>query len=44
MTYAEVRKAAEGYCDNEWKKEPDLQVRILINSRFRLSLKVQIGE
>lgn len=42
MTYAEVRKAAEGYCDNEWKKETDLQV--LINSLFRLSLKGQIGE
>lgn len=31
MTYAEVRKAAEGYCDNEWKKETDLQVRKCID-------------
>lgn len=31
MKYAEVRKAAEGYCDNEWKKEIDLQVRNCID-------------
>lgn len=31
MTYAEVRKAAEVYCDNEWKKETDLQVRNCID-------------
>lgn len=31
MTYAEVRKVAEGYCDNEWKKETDLQVRQCID-------------
>lgn len=31
MTYAEVRKAAEGYCDNEWKNETDLQVRKCID-------------
>lgn len=31
MKYAEVRKAAEGYCDNEWKKETDLQVRQCID-------------
>lgn len=31
MIYAEVRKAAEGYCDNEWKKETDLQVRKCID-------------
>ena len=31
MKYAEVRKAAEGYCDNELKKETDLQVRQCID-------------
>ena len=31
MTYAEVRKAAEGYCDNELKKETDIQVRNYID-------------
>ena len=45
MKINEVRKAAEGYCDNDGKRRLIYRSgAVLINSLFQLSLKGQIGE